>query len=117
MTYKLFIAYDLDRPGQDYRAVQSAIKQLGPWMHLQGSLFYVETWLNTQQAHDRISSVMDANDKLAVMHAPDNVVSGHNPLPMKTANALADIANLLGHPPVINAFAGLSSLPMKGALD
>jgi hypothetical protein len=45
MAFNLFIAYDLDKPGQNYDGVHARIKSLGRWYHAQQSLFYVHTAL------------------------------------------------------------------------
>ena len=75
MTYNLFIAYDLAEPGQNYEAVIARITSLGPWYKLQYSLFYVHSGHNIQVTHDHVRSVMDGNDKLAVIDAKDAYVS------------------------------------------
>jgi hypothetical protein len=67
----LIIAYDLNRPGQNYEAVSSAIRSLGSWYKLQYSLFFVEADLTIKQAYDFIRAFMDQNDKLMVADARD----------------------------------------------
>lgn len=69
MAYNLFIAYDLDNPGQNYDAVHARIKSLGRWYHAQQSLFYLHTTLSPQQAHEAIFAMMDRNDKLIVVES------------------------------------------------
>jgi hypothetical protein len=69
MAYNLFVAYDLDKPGQNYDAVHDAIKSLGRWYHAQQSLFYVHTNLSSQEAHAAVIKVMDRNDKLIVVES------------------------------------------------
>jgi len=69
MAYNLFVAYDLDKPGQNYDAVHDRIKSLGRWYHAQQSLFYVHTNLSPEEAHKAIFAVMDANDRLMVVEA------------------------------------------------
>jgi hypothetical protein len=66
MAYNLLITYDLDKPGQDYKAIHEKIKSLGRWHHPQLSVFYVHTALSPIQAHNAIANVMDSNDKLIV---------------------------------------------------
>ena len=75
MTFNLFIAYDLMKPGQDYTSVHNKIKSLGRWYQPQFSLFYVNTNLTPQQAHAAVWSVMDATDRLAVIDARSGVLS------------------------------------------
>ena len=31
MAHNIFVAYDLDKPGQNYDAIHAKIKSLGPW--------------------------------------------------------------------------------------
>jgi len=69
MASNLFIAYDLDKPGQNYDAVHARIKSLGRWYHAQQSLFYVHTAFTPKEAHEIVFSVMDRNDKLVVVDA------------------------------------------------
>lgn len=69
MAYNLFVAYDLDTPGQNYDAVHERIKSLGRWYHAQQSLFYVHTNLTPKEAHDAVLAVMDSNDKLMVVES------------------------------------------------
>lgn len=69
MAYNVFIAYDLDKPGQNYDAVHARIKSLGRWYHAQQSLFYVHTALSPAQAHAHVFAVMDPNDRLMVVES------------------------------------------------
>ena len=69
MAYNLFVAYDLDKPGQNYDAVHERIKSLGRWYHAQQSLFYVNTNLTSKETYDAVFAVMDTNDKLMVVEA------------------------------------------------
>lgn len=67
MAHNLFIAYDLNSPGQNYDIVRDQIKALGTWAQIQYSLFYVHTPHAPDDAAALIRSVMDPNDKLAVI--------------------------------------------------
>jgi hypothetical protein len=78
--FNLFISYDLIDPGQNYDAVQRAIKRLGRWYKVQYSVFYVNTSLSAQQAYNFVTLAMDANDHLLVIEARGAVVSSHMPL-------------------------------------
>lgn len=69
MACNLFVAYDLDKPGQNYDAVHERIKSLGRWYHAQQSLFYVHTNLTSKETYDAVFAVMDTNDKLMVVEA------------------------------------------------
>jgi hypothetical protein len=74
VAYNLFIAYDLDKPGQNYDGVHERIKSLGRWYHAQQSLFYVHTALSAQEAHAAVWAVMDSNDRLMVVDATSAVM-------------------------------------------
>lgn len=94
MPSNLFIAYDLIPPGQNYEAIQSQIKQLGPWYKLQYSLFYVQSVMDMKASHDFVRLVMDGGDHLAVIDARDAFVS------MLPAGDLAAIRNVFALGPV-----------------
>lgn len=88
MSYNLFIAYDLDAPGQNYDAVRDAIKGLGIWWQPQFSLFYVHTEHTPNDAFAIVTAAMDANDKLAVINASGGVVSTWDHPPIDEINAI-----------------------------
>jgi len=71
MSYNLFIAYDLMRPGQNYDAVRNAIKELGQWHQFQLSLFFVHSGFTPQEAFVHVSKACDSNDRLAVINCAD----------------------------------------------
>lgn len=73
MSYNLFIAYDLNSPGQNYDAVRDAIKGLGQWWQAQYSLFYVHTQYAPGDVFRIVHAAMDPNDRLAVINC-DNAV-------------------------------------------
>ena len=86
--YNLFIAYDLDAPGQRYEAVRERIKSLGQWWQFQYSLFYVSTDLTTEAAYAHVAQAMDANDRLCVVNARDAMVSDWDNPPIAAVNEL-----------------------------
>ncbi|MCW2218298.1 hypothetical protein M2232_001830 [Bradyrhizobium japonicum] len=86
MAYNLFIAYDLDNPGQNYDAVHEQIKSLGTWYHAQQSLFYVHTPLSPQAAHAHVFAVMDSNDRLMVVDATNAVMYPAPPAHVEAIN-------------------------------
>lgn len=88
MTYNLFIAYDLDAPGQNYDAVRDAIKDLGKWHQFQYSLFYVNTPHDPHTAFALVHAAMDSNDKLVVINAVGGVVSTWDNPPIDAINAV-----------------------------
>jgi len=91
MAYNLFIAYDLNKPGQNYDAVRDAIKSLGKWYQFQYSLFYVSTASSPQQAYAHVVKVLDRNDRLAVINCADTlgaIVSNWDHPPIDAINAI-----------------------------
>lgn len=86
MPNNLFVAYDLMYPGQNYEAVQNAIKRIGRWYQFQFSLFYIHSDFTAQQAHDAIRASMDANDKLVVIDAASAMVSHYPPMDIQAVN-------------------------------
>jgi hypothetical protein len=81
----LFVAYDLISPGQNYEAIRNEIKKLGNWYQFQYSLYYVNTALSAQAAHDQVRRAMDANDKLVVVDASGGFASNY---PINDINAV-----------------------------
>lgn len=88
MAYNLFIAYDLDQPGQNYDAVRDTIKSLGLWWQPQFSLFYVHTNYSPQEAFAQVAVAMDSNDKLAVIDASGGMVTTWDHPPIDEINAI-----------------------------
>lgn len=88
MSHNLFIAYDLNSPGQNYDAVRDAIKALGKWHQFQYSLFYVNTLFSAEDAFAKVISVMDTNNRLAVINAARGVVSTWDRPPITEINAI-----------------------------
>ena len=88
MTYNLFIAYDLMRPGQNYEAVQSRIKELGLYYQFQMSLFYVNTIHPPAVAYYRVAQAIDTSDRLAVINAVGGIVSNWDHPPIDEINAI-----------------------------
>jgi hypothetical protein len=75
----LFIAYDLDTPGQNYQKVEAAIAALGQVVKVQFSLYYVKTNLSVKDAESRVWAAMDANDRLIAIDASN--AQWHNIFP------------------------------------
>jgi hypothetical protein len=91
MAYNLFIAYDLDQPGQNYDGVRDAIKALGKWHQFQYSLFYVHTAHGPEVAYQKVWAAMDTNDRLAVINCADAIgaiVSNWDHPPLDAINAI-----------------------------
>jgi len=88
MTYNLFIAYDLNSPGQSYDAVRDRIMELGLWHQFQYSLFYVSSEYSPKLAFEHVSAVMDSNDRLAVIDAASGVVTDWDRPPIDEINTI-----------------------------
>ncbi|WP_421565567.1 hypothetical protein [Ochrobactrum sp. EDr1-4] len=88
MAYNLFIAYDLIPPGQNYEAVQDAIKSLGSYYKFQLSLWYVNTEYTPADAYAIVSAAIDAGDRLAVINAESGIVSNWDNPPIDAINAI-----------------------------
>ncbi len=88
MAFNLFIAYDLMSPGQNYDVVRDKIRELGPNWQFQFSLFYVHTAFTPQEAYARVMSVMDSNDRLAVIIADGGIVTNWDHPPLDAINAI-----------------------------
>jgi hypothetical protein len=76
----LVISYDLDRPGQNYAKIDTAIKALAPngWAKLNLSVWYVHTVYSMSQVYEKLKAVIDGNDRLVVVQA--NNAQAYNPL-------------------------------------
>jgi hypothetical protein len=91
MSYNLFIAYDLNSPGQNYDAVRDAIKSLGDYWQAQFSLFYVHTAHSPADAFAIITKAMDTNDRLAVIncaHQIGAIVTNWDHPPLEAINEI-----------------------------
>lgn len=71
----LVISYDLYKQGQNYDSLIEEIKKLGSWARVNLSVWYVDSPYTSQEAANKLMSVMDANDKLFVVDATNNQVS------------------------------------------
>ena len=60
------VTYDLNRPGQNYSELFEAINGIGSWWHCVDSTWIVKSNLSAVQVRDRLSSRIDANDRLLV---------------------------------------------------
>lgn len=60
------IAYDLNKPGQQYQELYAEIKDLGDWLHCMESVWLVDAYLKEHQIRKRLEACLDANDKLLV---------------------------------------------------
>ena len=72
MSRNLFVAYDLNNPGQNYERVIAEIKRHGGWAKLEYSLFYLDSNETAESVANAVWRVMDSNDKLVVIDATTN---------------------------------------------
>lgn len=89
MANNLHISYDLNSPGQNYDAVIERIKQLGSWAKIHYSFWYVDSAYNASQAVEYIKPALDANDRVYVVDATNNVAAW-NTLPTNVADHIKD---------------------------
>lgn len=61
------INYDLNSPGQDYKELHKAIKNLGTWWHYLDSTWLVSTSKNADQIWERLKPHTDKNDYVLVV--------------------------------------------------
>lgn len=69
MKNNFFVSYDLMKQGQNYEAIEDAIKSLGDWARVTQSFFYVSTSFSLKEAFDRVNKSIDKNDKLMIIDA------------------------------------------------
>lgn len=69
MKNNFFVSYDLMKQGQNYEAIEDAIKSLGDWARVTQSFFYVSTSFSLKEAFDRVNKSIDRNDKLMIIDA------------------------------------------------
>ena len=62
----MIIEYDLRSPGRNYYDLYDAIKGYEQWAHITESTCFIKTSLSCAQVRDRLSAVMDTNDRLFV---------------------------------------------------
>ena len=74
----LIIAYDLNREGQDYSSLRSAIGQAGKALKIQRSLWFVLSPHSAEHVRDFLCQYIDRNDSLAVIDPSRNTVAFYN---------------------------------------
>lgn len=68
----LLIAYDLNKPGQDYTNLYAEIKKAGTWWHHLDSTWIISTSYSPQDWYERLHQHMDDNDHLLVIEICKN---------------------------------------------
>lgn len=64
----LLVGYDLDKPGQNYAALEKKLKSLGAYWHCLDSTWMIKTNLTAAQLRDALKTILDLNDKLMVIN-------------------------------------------------
>ena len=67
----ILIGYDLNRPGQNYPGLITAIKRLGSWWHHLDSTWIVETKLSPSEVRDQLKRHVDTGDEIFVVDITD----------------------------------------------
>ena len=68
----LLITYDLNKPGQDYTSLYSAIKEADTWWHYLDSTWVISTDLSIDEWCENLLEHMDENDHLFVVEIRRN---------------------------------------------
>ena len=76
---RLLITYDLNKQGQNYKALYEAIKALGAWWHYLDSTWMVQTYDTVQSASDKLLKHIDKNDFLLVVDVTGDTMQGWLP--------------------------------------
>ena len=63
----LLVGFDLDIPGQNYRALTERLKRFAVWWHHLDSTWLVQTDMNVVQLRDELRALVDGSDKLLVV--------------------------------------------------
>lgn len=87
MANNLHVSYDLYNPGQNYEKVFERIKSLGAWAKVHKSFWYVNSTLTPSEAIAHIKPALDANDRVYVVDATNNVAAW-NTLPDDVAELI-----------------------------
>ena len=92
MKRNLIVSYDLNKPGQGYEKVIAEIKEQGTWAKVHYSLFYLKSEKTSQQVAEAVRKKMDANDRLIVVDATNDVAYWYN-LPSDVSELMQRIWN------------------------
>lgn len=76
VSKNFFVAYDLNKPGQQYDRMEEGIKKVCSWyLKLQFSFYYIRSERTCSEIYDILRGYQDQNDKLAVIEAANAVVT------------------------------------------
>lgn len=68
----LLIAYDLNRPGQDYTRLIERIKTFPGWCHPLESMWLIPVNATAAQMRDMLQALMDPTDELLVIEVEND---------------------------------------------
>jgi hypothetical protein len=67
----ILVAYDLNRPGQNYSSLYKALKAVPLWWHYLDSTWLLRTEESAVQVRDRLLQRLDESDELLVIDVTD----------------------------------------------
>ena len=76
--HNIHISYDLNKAGKDYTNLIAKIKNLGNWVKIHKSYWYVNSTLSASQIAEILWVVMDSDDSLYVVNSTNNSASWRN---------------------------------------
>lgn len=62
------VIYDLYSPGQNYKILTEKLKKYPCYVHLQRSVWVIQTSETVEQVERKLSSCLDSNDRLFVAY-------------------------------------------------
>lgn len=69
---RYLITYDLNAPGQDYKALYEKIKSYGKWSHYLDSVWIIASSRSISSISDELVNLIDDNDHLLVIEVKDS---------------------------------------------
>lgn len=72
----ILVTYDLKVPGKDYKSLYEALKTASGWWHHLESTWILSTNDTVQEWTDRLTSLLDKNDRLLVVDITKQVRNG-----------------------------------------
>lgn len=78
MRHNLFVCFSLHPPAYHQDKVTNTIKDLGSWVQIHPSLWYVKSTNTALQASEKIRGVMNPKDALLVVDSTSNFAAWYN---------------------------------------
>lgn len=66
------ISYDLNSPGQNYKALSDELQNSPDWWHYLDSTWLIYTSETPDQIMNRIASILDKNDRILIIEVKNN---------------------------------------------